>query len=178
MKKEYIITGIAAILVLLLTIYGLGWRRGRRTAISGIKPQVDTFIRYVPVRSHDAPVVAETKLATLPYLVFLHDNSDTTVTDAPKDSAALVIEQVQRVQEDTSGLYTAYVSGPKLGSHGPKLDSITINVPERTIYVDHIREVTKKARWGIGLQVGYGLTADFNPSPYVGIGITYNIFSW
>lgn len=29
-------------------------------------------------------------------------------------------------------------------------------------------------RWGLGIQVGYGITLDGRPQPYIGIGLSYN----
>ena len=38
--------------------------------------------------------------------------------------------------------------------------------------------VIKPKRVGIGVQFGYGLSSDFKVAPYVGIGLSYNLFSF
>lgn len=41
------------------------------------------------------------------------------------------------------------------------------------------RVVTQKVknRWGLGVQVGYG-ASEQGLSPYIGVGVSYNIFTW
>jgi len=76
-----------------------------------------------------------------------------------RDSVAIVPIS-QKIYRDS--IYTAWVSGYK-----PSLDSI--EVYQRTIT---IKERAK--RWGIGAQMGYGLTPK-GFQPYVGVGVSYNI---
>lgn len=40
-----------------------------------------------------------------------------------------------------------------------------------------VETVSRKTRWGLGLQAGYGLSSA-GLSPYIGVGISYNILSW
>lgn len=86
------------------------------------------------------------------------------------DSIPVTIPITQKEYRDST--YEAWVSG-----YDVKLDSIRVfgktitNTEYRTI------QVAKAKRWGIGVQVGYGYgTKGF--TPYVGVGIHYNIFSW
>jgi hypothetical protein len=96
-----------------------------------------------------------------------------TVTDSIKvgtDCTLFEIPITQKVYEDST--YTAYVSGYK-----PSLDSIMVYPTKE---VQTIVKKTKPKRWGIGVQVGYGLTLQPQPkfAPYVGVGISYNIFNF
>lgn len=84
------------------------------------------------------------------------------------DSVSVVLPITQKVYEDS--LYRAYVSGYK-----PALDSIFINQRTETIY---IRSPVKTKRWGIGLQVGCGVNMKGVVSPYLGVGVSYNLFSF
>lgn len=77
------------------------------------------------------------------------------------------------VYEDS--LYRAVVSGYV----DPRLDSI--KVFPKTVYQVETNDVyhpvlikSKKKRWGLGLQVGYGYLGGV----YVGAGISYNLFVW
>jgi len=84
-----------------------------------------------------------------------------------KDSVEVVIPITQKVYEDST--YRAYVSG-----YHPALDSIDIFRRNEVVY---IRSPTKPKRWGIGIQVGYGITPK-RAEQYIGIGISYNLFSF
>lgn len=92
---------------------------------------------------------------------------DSMVCQTPKDSATVVIPITQKVYEDST--YRAYVSG-----YHAALDSIEIYKRTETIY---IRSPTKPKKWGIGLQVGCGLTPN-RVEPYIGVGISYNILTF
>lgn len=81
-----------------------------------------------------------------------------------------VVHREQAYYEDS--LYRAWVSG-----YRPKLDSLQIF--PRTIYQTVTNDVyhtiaSKKKRWGLGLQVGYG----YPGGAYVGLGVNYDIFFW
>ena len=61
--------------------------------------------------------------------------------------------------------YTAYVSG-----FHQSLDSISV---EEKIVTNTI--VKKRSRWNLGVSAGYAITPN-GFSPYIGVGINYNIF--
>lgn len=50
-----------------------------------------------------------------------------------------------------------------------------MEVYPKTIYRTQV--VTKPSRWGIGVQVGYGMSRE-GVSPYVGVGVNYNLISF
>lgn len=94
------------------------------------------------------------------------------------DSVRIIMADVtipieQKVYRDTS--YIAWVSG-----YRPCLDSI--KVFSSTRYVT--RTVTKSKppdavrRFYFGPSVGYGITLDGRPCPYIGVGLCYNLFSF
>ena len=88
------------------------------------------------------------------------------------DSVSVTLPITQKVYKDST--YEAWVSG-----YMPVLDSIRIFQPTtvitNTITKTDVRYKTK--RWGIGVQAGIGVTPS-KIEPYIGIGVTYNIFSW
>ncbi len=88
------------------------------------------------------------------------------------DSAYVVVPITQTVYEDST--YTAYVSG-----YRATLDSLIFRMPREitTITNTHYQ---KPKRWSVSIQVGYGMTLKGTPqfSPYVGIGVSYNLFSF
>lgn len=84
------------------------------------------------------------------------------------DSVEVEIPIERKVYGDST--YRAYVSG-----YMPSLDSLVITMPQQMIYIHE-----KKRRWSVGLQAGYGVSmaGGVRLSPYIGIGITYNLFSF
>lgn len=50
-----------------------------------------------------------------------------------------------------------------------------MEVYPRTIY--RTQTITKQSRWGVGVQVGYGMSRE-GITPYVGVGLQYNIFQF
>ncbi len=114
-------------------------------------------------------VIIETVTKYMPSPLLCYFVRDTTI-----QGVTLPIEQ--KVYKDDD--YTAYVSGV-----APQLDSI--QVFPKTIYQDRLINTEKKVpypvkdtkRWGIGLSVGYGFSR-CGASPFIGIGISYNIFKF
>jgi hypothetical protein len=86
------------------------------------------------------------------------------------ESVNVIIPITQKVYEDSN--YTAYVSG-----YDPRLDSLIFRMPKEVVT---IKEYQKPKRWGIGIHAGYGMTIKGTPqfTPYIGIGISYNLFSF
>ena len=84
-----------------------------------------------------------------------------------KDSAIVELPIIQRHYADST--YEAWISGPV----DPRLDSIRVFAPT-TIITQRVWKPPK--RWHIGVTAGYG----YGPkgfSPYIGVGVTYSIFS-
>lgn len=52
-----------------------------------------------------------------------------------------------------------------------------IDVYPRTVYITQEEAVKTGDKWGLGVQVGYGASKQ-GLSPYIGIGVSYNIFTW
>ena len=88
---------------------------------------------------------------------------------AKLDSVSVQIPIMQRVYETSQ--YRAVVSG-----YQPSLDDLLIYQPSQVV---RIRD--KPKRWGVGIQVGYGFSptsGNIRASPYIGIGVSYNLFTW
>ena len=52
-----------------------------------------------------------------------------------------------------------------------------IDVYPKTVYRTQEKVVKTSDKWGVGVQVGYGASKQ-GLSPYIGIGVSYNIFTW
>ena len=94
----------------------------------------------------------------------------------PNDTVRIgdtLLHRKRAVYEDS--LYHAVVSGYV----DPRLDSM--QVFPKTVYQTVTNDIyhpvpikSKKKRWGLGLQAGYGYPGGM----YVGAGISYNLFVW
>lgn len=84
------------------------------------------------------------------------------------DSVAIELPMVQRHYADSA--FEAWVSGPI----DPRLDSARVFSPTTIITK---REWKPPKRWHVGVTAGYGYGAK-GFEPYIGVGITYSIFSF
>lgn len=71
--------------------------------------------------------------------------------------------------------YDAWVSG-----YQPTLDSLRFNQQTAIVEVPVYKTVTKQARWGVGIQAGVTYLPGQNGgvTPYVGLGISYNLLTF
>ncbi|MEG2599829.1 MAG: hypothetical protein RSA66_10200 [Muribaculaceae bacterium] len=127
---------------------------------------IDTIPYHLPTPTKENNVKKTT--AKLPIAESGNDDEE-NISD---DSINVVVPVTQKVYEDST--YRAYVSG-----YMPILDSIII-YPRHDVMTITKSIKEKRKRWGVGIQVGYGMTIKGTPelSPYIGIGISYNLFSF
>lgn len=116
--------------------------------------QVDTVTKWYP-----KPVKVEVKDT-----IYLSTDSIKTEGDS------ILLPRETKTYEDST--YRAVVSGFK-----PSLDEITVYPRTTYIVTEKVREIAKKQRFNIGLQVGsgYGIFTK-QPDVYVGIGFQYNMW--
>ena len=164
-----IITLVLGILLLFNIVNAIGYfvNEYRNAHPGEIKVKVDTLFVYDTIFV-EKPVInkveiIDTLLLPVPITdtLMLHD---TVLVNHPIE---------QRQYGDPR--YTAWVSG-----YRPQLDSIQIY--QRSEYITkEVNAITKSKRWGIGLQAGYGVAlhnGQLFPAPYIGVGLSYSIFSW
>lgn len=124
--------------------------------------RTDTVFRERPV--YYARRVTDTMV------VAVHD------TLRARDTLYMELPREQVEYRDTA--YRAWISG-----YRPALDSIEVYRDIRTVTITKTEriEVAVPRRWSLGVTAGYGLAqADghLQPAPFVGVGVSYNIFSW
>ena len=164
-----IITLVFGILLLFNIVNAIGYfvNEHRNAHPGEIKVKVDTLFIYDTIFV-EKPVIKKVEIIdTLRLPVPITDTlmlHDTVLVHLP-------IEQRQY----SDPRYTAWVSG-----YRPQLDSI--HIYQRTEYITkEIKMVTKPKRWGLGLQAGYGVllhNGQVFPAPYIGVELSYSIFSW
>ena len=123
------------------------------TIVSTPKPKVVKVVDSIPVPYPVPYPVYETKTDTL------------LVVDT------LYLPRTQKHYKEAE--YEAWVSG-----YQPNLDSIWVY--NKTTQVSTI-SVPSRKRWSIGVQAGYGVQLNPNgvvAAPYIGVGVSYNLFSW
>lgn len=98
------------------------------------------------------------------------------LTDEPRivitiDSTAIIpIEQAVYQDSTENAQYTAYVSGFRAA-----LDSININCKNTETVITNTIEI-KPRRFGVGLQLGVGVSPQGVAAPYVGVGVHYRLW--
>lgn len=159
---------VALLLIAALAIFGGGFLLGR-----GHRP---------------APVVTETRdtlyirdtliaeVAAAPCYIYRTEEVVIPVHDTivARDTIYASVERTTLRYEDST--YTAIVSGIY-----PRLDSLAIYPRKEVITIHTTERVTVPRRWGIGLQAGYGgvlAEGKIATGPYIGVGVTYNLFGW
>lgn len=90
-------------------------------------------------------------------------------------------DSILRPEVDVKLQVTDYVD--KGGLFGKTKYYTDIYSPDQNISINGLKTyrketVIKPKRVGIGVQFGYGLSTDFKIAPYVGIGLSYNVFSF
>ena len=81
---------------------------------------------------------------------------------------ALAKEQV----EWRATLSTVWASGVEVA-----VDSVRHYVTEKVIVKETVHTIREKSRWGVGIQGGVGASKD-GLTPYVGVGVSYNLLAW
>lgn len=94
------------------------------------------------------------------------------VTDTLRqtDTLFVYLDREQVVWQDS--LSCVYASGIL-----PRVDSVKHFVCDKIVTIEKVVAKPVKSRWGLGVQAGYGAGKD-GLSPYVGVGISYNLLSW
>lgn len=121
--------------------------------------------QYVPVPIKHPPDISTSGIDSLSSGEIAKD--EVSIVKMSEDSVAIAIPISQRIYETED--YRAYVSG-----YNAALDSIFVMSKTTTI---RIRDPVKPKRFSIGLQAGYGMTPK-GFQPYVGIGVSVNLFSF
>lgn len=117
----------------------------------------------------DKTYYASVSLSKLVDTIFAEKYAHKSAGNIP-DSISVELPITQKRYADST--YTAWVSG-----YNPTLDSIRIYPRHEVITITNtIRQ--KPKRWGVGLNVGYGITPKNGLQPYIGVGVSYNLFTF
>ena len=162
---QYILTGVG-IAVAVLIGFLIGQQHPQKSPVEPIKEKVDTLLIFDTITLTKPIFVEKIQL----------DSVYMPVTDTlwKHDTLFVYLEREQIQWQDS--LCRVYASGIN-----PQVDSVTHFVQETIITREIPVPVKVKSRWGLGIQVGYGAGINGKQvylTPYVGVGISYNILSW
>ena len=162
---QYILTGVG-IAVAVLIGFLIGQKHPQKSPVEPIKEKVDTLLIFDTITLTKPVFVEKIQL----------DSVYMPVTDTlwKHDTLYVYLEREQIQWQDS--LCRVYASGIN-----PQVDSVTHFVQETIITREIPVPVKVKSRWGLGIQVGYGAGVNGKQvylTPYVGVGISYNILSW
>ena len=162
---QYILTGVG-IAVAVLIGFLIGQQHPQKSPVEPIKEKVDTLLIFDTITLTKPVFVEKIQL----------DSVYMPVTDTlwKHDTLYVYLEREQIQWQDS--LCRVYASGIN-----PQVDSVTHFVQEIIITREIPVPVKVKSRWGLGIQVGYGAGINGKQvylTPYVGVGISYNILSW
>ena len=162
---HYILTGVG-IAVAVLIGFLIGQQHPQKSPVEPIKEKVDTLLIFDTITLTKPVFVEKIQL----------DSVYMPVTDTLwKHDTLFVYLEREQIQLQGS-LCRVYASGIN-----PQVDSVTHFVQETIITREIPVPVKVKSRWGLGIQVGYGAGVNGKQvylTPYVGVGISYNILSW
>lgn len=155
-----------SVLLLLAYIFMIGFIIGQKhpqkSPVEPIKTKVDTLFVYDTITLTE-PVsvekrVVERQLVPVVDTLMLHD------------TMFVYLDREQVVWQDS--LSVVYASGIL-----PQVDSVTHFVKDRYITIETQVPVKVRSHWGLGVNAGYGVGKG-GLTPYIGVGVSYNILSW
>lgn len=165
--KRIVFAVITTIMVVHFS-YVVGRRDGFNSAVRGETEKVDTLYLRDTIVQYE-PILEER-------VVYKREYVSVPVTDTlwKHDTLYVSLDHEQVVWQDS--LSRVYASGIL-----PQIDSVQHFVSERIVTRELTQVVKKTCRWGIGVHAGYGCTLNDGrvfASPYLGIGVSYNLISW
>ena len=161
-----ILIASAVIIIALALSFVAGQKDALNRLVLPQKERVDTLVIYDTIVS-EKPIYKEKRI-TERILVPVTD------TIRVKDTLYLYAEREQIHWKDS--LSDVYASGIDVN-----VDSVLHYIPTQVITKERDVIVKVKPKWSIGVHAGYGAFANngqISTSPYVGVGVSYNLFSW
>lgn len=162
MRPERCVLVLMGIVVAILIGFLVGRRCGRTRPGEPPAPRVDTLFIRDTFKVTEPKKESKKKVDTI--LVPVRD------TIRLRDTLFVILDKEQVTWEDS--LARVYASGID-----PHVDSV-IHFTGKMVITREIPVIqVKKTRWGLGVQAGVGAGKD-GLTPYLGVGVSYNILSW
>ena len=161
-----ILISVAKVALIVVIAFTAGQRHMQKRLILPQKERVDTLFIRDTIMSNDPVFITKTKIDSIPYPVPVRDTLWKT------DTIWLQREQVMW-QDSLSRIYASGVS--------VEIDSVLHFISTQVITKERDVIVKVKPKWSVGVHAGYGAFANngqISASPYIGVGVSYNLFSW
>lgn len=145
--------------------YRIGLHYGQKCPVIAPIEKVDTLVIRDTIVSYKPQYVDRVILDTLLL------PADTLRI---RDTLYVAVQREQVIWQDS--LARVYASGVM-----PQVDSVHHFIRKEVVTEIRTISVPSRKRWGVGVQVGYGgciQNGQVFTSPYVGVGVSYNLFSW
>lgn len=162
MNARGIIIALVGVLAAGVVGYLCGRECPRNPQESTPTSRVDTLVIRDTIRAKEP--IFYNRIVVDSILVPVHD------TTMVHDTLLVVLAREQVTWEDS--LARVYASGIY-----PQVDSVIHYTREKVIVKEIPVTEIRKTRWGIGVQAGMGAGRD-GLTPYVGVGVSYNILAW
>lgn len=161
-----ILTFVARIALIVVIVLAVSRIYPQRQPVLIQKERVDTLFIFDTIVS-EKPVFVEKKVIEK-VLVPVTDTMWVT------DTLYMWMDREQIIWSDEFS--DVYASGMQV-----QVDSVIHHLPTQVITKEIQVAVKEKTKWGIGIHAGYGASVrhgQISASPYVGLGVTYNIITW
>ena len=160
-RYEKVMTILLAILLVLIGIL-IGQKHQQKSPVEPHEIKVDTLVVRDTIMQHKPIFVDKIKVDSV-----LIPVKDTIVI---RDSVYIYMDREKITWRDS--LCEVYASGIM-----PQVDSVRHFQEYKYITIETQVPVKVKSHWGLGVNAGYGVGKG-GLTPYVGVGISYNILSW
>lgn len=149
--------------ILLVVDIGVLWQNHRqKMPVEQPEIKVDTLIVRDTIMQYKPIFVDKIKVDSV-----LIPVKDTIVI---RDSVYIYMNREKVTWRDT--LCEVYASGIM-----PQVDSVRHFREYQYVTIETAKPVKEKSHWGLGINAGYGV-GQGGLTPYIGIGVSYNILSW
>ena len=157
---------VMTILCVILLMFSIGilmeQKHRQKTPVEPTKIKVDTLVVQDTIMQYKPIFVDKIKVDSV-----LVPVKDTIVI---RDSVYIYMDREKITWRDS--LCEVYASGIM-----PQVDSVRHFQEYKYITIETHAPVKVKSHWGLGINAGYGVGKG-GLTPYVGVGISYNLLSW
>ena len=161
-KSTFLVNVLLILACVFLFGFIIGQKHPQKSPVEPIKVKVDTLIIHDTIMSYKPIYVDRVKLDSV--LVPVLD------TMMIHDTTFVYLEREKVTWRDS--LCEVYASGIMAS-----VDSVRHFQEDKYITIETQVPVKVKSHWGLGVNAGYGVGKG-GFTPYIGIGISYNLLTW
>lgn len=161
-KTTFLVNALLILACVFLFGFIIGQKHPQKSPVEPIKTKVDTLVIRDTIMSYKPIYVDRVKL----------DSVLVPVVDSVKihDTTFVYLEREKVTWRDS--LCEVYASGIMAS-----VDSVRHFQEDKYITIEKQVPVKIKTHWGLGVNAGYGVGKG-GFTPYIGVGISYNLLSW